>query len=419
MTERRGAGFFSRHRDELVVAVLALSASLAGLSNDFVYDDLPLIRDNARVHGLSHWRDLFTQPYWPPPFVEQLYRPVTLLMAAFEWSIGGGAPMTYRLVSYALYAAGAVLVYRLASRLLARPVALAVAVLFAVHPVHVEAVALGVNQGELLLGMLAALCVAHYIDRRRGDGLRALDWAMLAAACAVAALTKENGFALAGLLLAAEVLPLDARSARERTRALWPGFLGLVAVGACVLALRNYLLPHDAITVVTAPALEGHGPFGRMYAMLQVVPMWLRLFAWPARLQVDFAPGEIPYPTRFGLWEFAGLALLAAAAVAVLRTWRRRPVFAFGVLWCAAALLPVSNIIPTGIMLAERTLYVPSIGFVMAVGAAAEWTLERWPARRVRNGLVALGLTLAVLGIVRSGGRQSVWNSAHIVVSPR
>jgi len=261
--------------------------------------------------------------------------------------------------------------------------------------------------------------VAHYIDRRRGDGLRALDWAMLAAACAVAALTKENGFALAGLLLAAEVLPLDARSARERTRALWPGFLGLVAVGACVLALRNYLLPHDAITVVTAPALDGHGPFGRMYAMLQVVPMWLRLFAWPARLQVDFAPGEIPYPTRFGLWEFAGLALLAAAAVAVLRTWRRRPVFAFGVLWCAAALLPVSNIIPTGIMLAERTLYVPSIGFVIAVGAVAEWALERWPARRVRNGLVALGLALTVLGIVRSGGRQSVWNSAHIVVAPR
>ncbi|HEY2164406.1 MAG TPA: hypothetical protein VGH04_10465, partial [Gemmatimonadaceae bacterium] len=102
-----------------------------------MYDDIPIIQDNARVHGfdVARIREIFSHAYWPPPFVEQLYRPLTLAGLAAQYAVGAGSPMVFRLVSYALYAVTAVLVYRLATRVLDPWPSLGVAALFAVHPV--------------------------------------------------------------------------------------------------------------------------------------------------------------------------------------------------------------------------------------------------------------------------------------------
>ena len=77
----RPARSSSRSPEAALVAVLAVGASLRGIFNDFVYDDIPIIQDNARVHqfDVAHVREIFANAYWPPPFVEQLYRPLTLV----------------------------------------------------------------------------------------------------------------------------------------------------------------------------------------------------------------------------------------------------------------------------------------------------------------------------------------------------
>ena len=76
-----------------VVTIRHCSASSAiGFPNDFIYDDIPLVRDNVRVHALSGIRDIFANPYWPPPYVEQLYRPLTLAGLSLEYALGAGAP---------------------------------------------------------------------------------------------------------------------------------------------------------------------------------------------------------------------------------------------------------------------------------------------------------------------------------------
>ena len=85
-----------------------------------MYDDIPIIQDNVRVHqfDFAHVREIFSSAYWPPPFVEQLYRPLTLVGLAAQYAVGAGSPMVFRSVSYVLYAVTAVLVYRLATRVL-------------------------------------------------------------------------------------------------------------------------------------------------------------------------------------------------------------------------------------------------------------------------------------------------------------
>ena len=114
-------------RDQLVVVLAALAACVGGLFNDFVYDDIPIIRDNVRLHDFSQWRDILARSYWPPPFVEQLYRPLTSFFLALEYTAGGGRPIVFRLVSYALYALASLGVLALASRVMDRRAALVAA----------------------------------------------------------------------------------------------------------------------------------------------------------------------------------------------------------------------------------------------------------------------------------------------------
>ena len=401
-----------------IVSVLAIAASMRGIFNDFVYDDIPIIRDNARLHAfdLAHVREIFSHAYWPPPFVEQLYRPLTLIGLAAQYAIGAGSPLVFRVVSYALYAAAAILVYRLATRVLDPWPSLGVAALFAVHPVHVEAVALGVNQAELIVALIALAMTTSYIDWRRSEmgSIRGRQWALLAGLYAIATLVKESGLVLPFFLLAADVTILRARESRTLARADVGGYALLAAVAAASIALRFAVAGSPAFAVVPAAELRGLGVVGRLGVMLHVVPMWLRLLVWPQHLQVDFAPGEI---VSGGTVEAAfGLLILFGFAGAIVSALRRDGGLTFGMLWMAIALVPVSNILPTGVILGERTLFLPSVGFMLAVGAAAQrWldkpaTPEKW-RRYALGGACAL---LVVLGLLRSAGRQAVWNSQHV-----
>ena len=392
---------------------------MRGLFNDYVYDDIPLIRDNVRAHDLAHIREIFGHAYWPPPFVEQLYRPLTLLLLAAEYTIGGGSPMAFRLVSYALYTATAVLVYRLATRILDRRTALAISALFAVHPVHVEAVALGVNQAELIVGLVAVVMTTFYIDRRRAGAIGTRGWALLAVLYGAATLVKESAFILPLFLLAAELTVLRGDGPPSRRRVDIPGFALLGAVAVASFALRWAAAGTPAFAVVPAADLRSLGLGGRMALMLHVVPMWARLLVWPQHLQVDFAPGEIA--SGGTLEAVFGAAILCALFAALVYALRHAPVLAFGLLWLMIALFPVSNLVPTGIALAERTLFVPSIGFVLALGAVGERALAsaRLPRRPTRVALSLGCALLVVLGLLRSAGRHAVWNTQHLKVVPR
>ena len=138
------------------IIVVALVACVAGIGNELAQDDIYLIRDNANVHSLANVGEMFRSPFWPAPFSPDLYRPLTSLLLAVQYQIGVGDLLIFRVVSYALYAAVAVNVYLLARDLLPRGFALGAALLFAAHPVHVEAVALGVGQSELVVALIAA-----------------------------------------------------------------------------------------------------------------------------------------------------------------------------------------------------------------------------------------------------------------------
>jgi tetratricopeptide (TPR) repeat protein len=160
------------------------------------------------------------------------------------------------------------------------------------------------------------------------------------------------------------------------------------------------------------PAFRSGGAGVRVWTFLGVVPEYFRLLLFPAHLSADYNPQQIPVGVGPGPRQLLGIVLLLFLFAAIVWSWRRLPVFAFGILWGAVALVPVSNLLlPTGIFLAERTLFLPSVGVALALGAAlAPWLVQMptW-SPRLRRLVLAGGSLVALAGIVRSAVRQSVW----------
>jgi tetratricopeptide (TPR) repeat protein len=138
---------------------------------------------------------------------------------------------------------------------------------------------------------------------------------------------------------------------------------------------------------------------------------------WPARLYADYSPAQVVISSTPDPSQVNGLLIACGAAVLVAIAWRRSAVAAFGLFIACVVWLPTANFVfPSGVLLAERTLYLPSGGVLLAAGAAFEWL-----DRRVLNPVwmrSAAGAALAVvlvLGTVRSIQRQRVWRSSDEV----
>lgn len=408
-----------RHgRAMIAVATVAIMASITGLPNGLVQDDVSLILQNDRVHQLSNWREVFTTSYWPAAWNPELYRPVTSLLHTAQFDLGGGQPAVFRVLSYLLYAGASVALYLLAARLLPGILALGAALLFAAHPVHVEAVALGVGQSELLVALFAVVMLTRYLTARSTGPPRIQDWALLALVYLVASLTKEQGMLLPALLVGAELFLLPG-AFLPRVRQLWRGYALFLVVAGGVILWRRVVLDGQFAGVIVAEALEGLSPGGRALMLLQVIPEWVRLLLWPAQLQADYSPQEIVASGFMGPMEALGLALLALAAASLWWGRRRAPVFSFGLAIMAVALFPVSNlVVPTGIVLAERTLFLPSLGAMIALGGLVSAFWPRLQGRpRLGTGFGVLCSLLVAAGIVRSATRHRVWRSEPVLAA--
>ena len=411
-TSARGTG---SRAGVIAVCVVALAASILGITNAFTQDDVSIIVESTRLHGFGELRDVLTLPYWPPPAAPDLYRPLASLLMATQYALGAGAPLLFRVVSYVLYAAASVAVYQLARRLMPDFVAISVAVLFAAHPLHVEAVALAVTQNELIVGALAAVMVARYVDRRRSPSgsLSSLDAVFLAACYVVAGFAKEQGLLLPAFLVLAELILVPDRPFSTRVRDTWLGFALLGVLAATMIAVRTAVLNGVVGPTMIAEALRGQSLGGRALTMLQVVPQWARLLVWPAHLRAEYSPKELVASTAFGSLEALGLAILLIAAFGIWFATATRPgiVVRAGVV-SGGSVPGEQRAHSTGILLAERTLFLPSIGFVIAIGGAVTFVSATWPsfAARARTpAAVVVTVALVVVAIARSAERQRVW----------
>jgi hypothetical protein len=398
-----------------LIALIALVTSINALRTTWAQDDIPLLLDDERVSNPERWDEYLNEAYWPAPLQRDLYRPVSSLLFGVEWQMGNGYPQAFRVTQLTLYIACCIIVFALLLRLLTPWAALVTALFFTVHPVHVEAVAVAVNQSEVLVGALSAAAVAWYLGRRRSGPLGPAGHLFLAGITLVASHVKESGIMVPAILFAALVIlgrtPWQQRKDEAISLIVWQSLAVVI-----VMALRSRIEFETASGTFVTEAFDNQPVWGRFMTMLRIVPEWMRLLLWPATLSSDYSPGLIIPATSWGLDQTLGLTILLLVIVLAWRLRTTTPVASFGIAWCAAGLFPVHNVlVPTGIALAERTLFLPSIGALIAVGAVLERVPKLFATRPVlgRRLLAAGCAIIVVLGMSRSISRHRVWRNNY------
>ena len=385
----------------LAVVACALVPYMPALWNGFALDDLYIIVWNPLVHSVQGaWR-AFAGPYWPPDLGGQMYRPLPLATFALDWVIGRGSPTWFHAVNLVWHAGAAVIVAALARRWADTSAALAAGLIFAVHPVHVEAVANVVGLGELMAAV--GVCLAVYAAVVR-QNVR-----LSGAALVLGLLSKESAVVAPVLIVWAWIIAPAPRPTGRRMAAF---VVSWVVIAGAYLTVRELVLYPYARLHATAPVFLGESGFAGRLTALAALSDVFRLLVFPLNLRVDYSPAERTIVRSLVDGRFLiGLACLGLWAWLLVMAWRRqRRVEAYGLGWIAIAFLSVSNLLfSTGVLLAERTLYVPSVGLALAAGAA----LARLPQRRFR---VALALLVLACGI-RSALRTPVWHDDFAVTN--
>lgn len=368
----------------LAVMAIALFVYAPARGYDFVaYDDARYVLAAAPGEPGLTWGNLRRFAREP---VAGLWHPLTMASHLLDAEWFGLKPAGHHLHSLLLHGLNAALLFLVGVRLTgARGPALALALLWAVHPVAADSAVWIAERKNLLstFWWLAALGLYAGHVRRPSRGRRAA----VLGAFGLALLAKPMAVTLPFTLLVLDFWPLRRVAGFGRgTGAAWrrlaaekiPFFL-LAAVFAAVTWRTQ---AQSGATEMGAP-LPGA-------ARLAWTPIYyldyLRLFAWPAKLSVLYPrPAGAPSLLAAGL---AAAGLLAGTGVILARA-RRWPWVAAGWIWFLGTLVPVIGWVPIGLhRIADRYLYVPMIGLLVAV----VWTgqaLARGRARPVLAGLAA------------------------------
>jgi tetratricopeptide (TPR) repeat protein len=397
----------------LLLAALWVSA-LAAYSNSFhaglAFDSQRVILADSRIQAdtADNVHQIWTGDYYNGTGSGALYRPLTTLTYLWNYAdLGGG----YHTVNFLLHAVNIALVYFLGVAVFGESwPAFAMAALWGFHPVLTESVTNVVGRADLLaaLGVLAGLLC--YLRGRSWPSML-----VLAASSAIAVFSKESGVVLIAVMLVGQAI-LPARHQQPRFRIA--SYLAVLLPTAIFLVMRRSALAQVSSLLISYcdNPLQGAGFLISRLTAIKVLGAYLYLLLWPAHLSPDYSYNQIPLSTWTDPKTLLALLVWIAIAAAASLAWRRaRPAFFF-IVFFAVTIAPVANlVILVGSIMAERFLYLPSIGFAGLVVWAALALRHRVPARWMAAALAIVCLALAARTWARNADwfdDRSLWASA-------
>jgi len=438
-----------RWTQALIIGLLGVAAYLPQCGYPFVFDDVFIIRDNPTVCG-GAWLDCVRRPYWPREFGnDPLYRPVTMLSLRLNYAVFGQRAAGYRATNAVLHGVCAVLVGLLAGRLwglrggsfppggvvarngrrgrrsLRTPsVCTWVAgVLFAVHPIHADAVALVVGRAELLAAVFALAVLYGHAGYLAGERQVSVRYHLVSAVLLLlAAASKEHGVLTlpavmlldmwhrrGGAMLAdvwhrfATGAPGDEQRSptgvnggetrrlsglRESANRLAKShYLGMVAAVAAFLFARwvmfggRTVLPVDQVSPFANPLVRAPG-VTLLATPLALLALAMRLFVVPVGLCPIWSVGGFDLPQTLWRADVAagGVLFLAGVGVVLLGVRRRWTASLLVALAGLFLLIPCHFVPAANWLFAERWVYMASAFLVVLVAGVVDWLARGgWP----------------------------------------
>src|SRR6516225_919610 len=334
----------------LLLAILTLVYGNT-LLNSFTMDDGLYIFRNPQITDLSV-RELFQANK-----VSNVFRPVTFATLQFNWATSGEKPFGYHFFNLSIHmAVTLLLLFVLRTLLEGEPrgelVAFASALLFAVHPIHTEAVASIVGRSELLAaGFLLAAWLLHLRDQPIPELVCLL----------LALLSKESAV---GFLPLALVGDYARGELKPRQRYAWIAGVSVLYV-AVLWKVQGGRFGEVSVNFLDNP-LASLPATWRILNALRVAWKYVGLLIYPGALSYDYSYNAI---RLYEDWRHTFPAAVAAIAVLALWLWalwsRRRGWVLAGAIYFAGFAVTANALVPTGTIMGERLAYFPSAGFCL------------------------------------------------------
>lgn len=371
----------------LVVVTLAVYGQVARF--EFInFDDTFHVTENERVQEGLTWENVgWVFSAGPAPG----WYPLAWLAHMADCELFGLHPGGHHVMSLVLHVLNALLLYWVLFRMTgAHAKSCFVAMVFAIHPLHVESVAWVSSRKDVLSAFFCMLTVLAYI--RYVERPARLRYALVFVLFALGLLAKPMLVTLPLVLLLLDYWPLErAKSGRIFDR----DNVGLLLEKVPLLCL-------SAVACVCTVVLQG---MGGAIQRLDIIPLWVRFgnasLAYLAYMRKAVLPYDLAmfYPhARSDLDIVAALgaaALIAVLSLAALIAIRRRPYATVGWFWYLGMLFPVIGVVQIGShAMADRFTYLPLIGLLIAVAWGLPEMLHKWRFRR--SGLTLASVTTVV-----------------------
>ncbi len=452
--EKVPTGFWQNTRLQMyIIAAVGFLLYANTLANDFCQDDAIVITDNMfttqGVSGISGILQCDTfYGFFKEAGKSQLvaggrYRPFSLILFAFEYQIFGKNAFVFHLVNILLFAGLCVMLYSLFQKLFSynlsavggnnysrlttdlRPlttkripttntIAFFAALLFAVHPIHTEVVA-NIKGADEILALLLSVC-ATLFSLKAFTSKKIPDYLIAGALFFLALLSKENAITFLFIvpLIFSFFITTDVWTAVKQSIPYWVASLIFLSIRSAVIGTQ---FGGEQLELMNNPFLKfvngAYIPFDvseRFATIFYTLGKYILLLVFPQPLTHDYYPRHIGIMTFSDVGVLLSIILYAALFVIMIKGWKKRSIFSFSIAYFFITLGIVSNIIfPVGTNMAERFVFMPSVGFCLAL---SYWLIAVSP-KLISKSYLQIALGICILLSIKTFMRNFAWKDNY------
>ena len=395
------------------------------LGHQYTLDDFSVIKDNfVTKKGLEGIGTILTTDYRYGYWISggTLYRPLSLIMFAIEWSFAPDSPFVGHLLNVLLFGLSIFVLFLLLKNYIAQSsiwLTAAICLLFATHPIHTEVVA-NIKSRDEILGLLGCLlALLFFLKSFSRNSMLNLGLAFLF--YTIAMFSKESAITFLA------IFPLTAYFFTDSSFSkIFKKSLVLLVPAIFFLIVRQKVIGGnislDQTSILDNFIVGSKDPITKLASAVMMLGYYLKSFLLPVSLCHEYGYNQIPL-SEFGDWRFLiSLLIHLAMGIFIIKSWKQKSLEAYGLLFYLITMSVVSNVIITiGTSYGERLYYVPSLGLIIFITAYAFRILQKnalpVSMNQLSQGFKWPVLIIALLFSLKTISRNYAWFDSYTLYS--
>ena len=392
----------------ITLLLVSLAVYLNTLSANFVYDDILQIVNNPWITDIRNIPTIFSESVWSFKrlSISNYYRPMMHIVYMLNYHLFGLKPWGFHLVNILFHCGASILVFLLIRRLLTAqgsakssvylsPPFIA-AILFAVHPIHTEAVSWIAGLPDVAFTFFYLLSLYLYILFR--EGVKS-GYLLSILSFSMATLFKEPAITLPIMLVAYDYL---VKKSDGTIIAAIKRYIPYAVVSGVYLLVRYFALR----SLVPSSSYSSLSTYQLIINVFPLFREYLTGLLWP--FDLNFWHIFQPISSLFEAQGVIAVVVTAIFLVVAMAAYRKNRLLFFSLLFVVVPLAPVFYIKAiNGKPFAERYLYLPSVGYVLLLAIFLSWGKEKLP--RVAKSITIVFIVIVGLYAVGTITRNNVW----------